>query len=275
MYVSLVDLLPFPFLLQSNNEPSVMCSIPLSLPLFLARKAFMLGLDLSSISRQRGIVEKLGDGRNSKLKVIGKKEVESSFYSQLVRGLEKSAGLDEELANEANKAAAAEKKRIAEEVASMLKLRVNINTGIAESVRDLVAALRAGAEIADVPICNCVLVAGSQHAVIAAEIIGMPCIFVRSRCDILSWSCIDDRFMDQRSMLIMYGIEMELCVLKLISTLFVIIRSVLDHVHVAAAAARLTSRAEFPSAVSVVDGFGNVGLTVSKLRSKLSTSSGA
>lgn len=100
----------------------------------------------------------------------------------------------------------------------MLKLRVNINTSIAESVRDLVAALRAGAEIADVPICNCVLVAGSQRAVIAAEIIGMPCIFVRSR---------------------------------------------------------LTSRAEFPSAVSVVDGFGNVGLTVSKLRSKLSTSSGA
>ncbi|KMS96631.1 hypothetical protein BVRB_8g201270 [Beta vulgaris subsp. vulgaris] len=164
----------------------------------------------------RSILEKLGLERMLKVKVIGKEEIEKSLYGQLLLGLGKFSGLDEELSNEASKAVAAEKKRIAEEVASMLKLQVDINTGTPESLREIVAALRAGAEKAEAPICNCVLVAGSQPAVAAAEVTGMSCIVLRNS---------------------------------------------------------LTSRAEFPSAIAVMDGFGDVDLTVSKLRLTLSRSS--
>ncbi|XP_021724796.1 uncharacterized protein LOC110692116 isoform X1 [Chenopodium quinoa] len=161
----------------------------------------------------RAIVEKLGPGRMLKVKVIGKKEIEESLYGQFILGLGKFSGLDEELANEASKAVAAEKKRIVEEVASMLKLRVDINTGTPESLREVAAALRAGAENAEAPVCNCVLVAGSQPLIAAAESTGMPCIVLRNS---------------------------------------------------------LTYRAEFPSAVAVMDGFGDADLTVPKLRLTLS-----
>lgn len=43
------------------------------------------------------------------------------------------------------------------------------------------AALRAGAEYAEVPLHRCVLIAGSQSGVDGAERIGMPCIVLRSR----------------------------------------------------------------------------------------------
>lgn len=161
----------------------------------------------------RAIVEKLGLERMLKVKVIGKKEIEESLYGQLVHGLGKFSGLDEELANEASKAVASEKKRIADEVASALKLRVDINTGTPESLREIVAALRAGAENAETPIRNCVLVAGSQPLIAAAETTGMPCIVLKNS---------------------------------------------------------LTYRAEFPSAIAVMDGFGDADLTVSKLRLTLS-----
>lgn len=49
------------------------------------------------------------------------------------------------------------------------------------SLQTVVAALRAGAEYADVPIHNCILVAGSQTGVAAAERISMPCVVLRSR----------------------------------------------------------------------------------------------
>ncbi|KAF7852181.1 hypothetical protein BT93_L5341 [Corymbia citriodora subsp. variegata] len=112
------------------------------------------------------------------------------------------------LAKEVAKAASAEKQRIAEEVASMLKLSVEIDTTSSESLEKIVVALRAGAEFAGVPVCRCILVAGSQSGVAAAERIGMPCVVVRSS---------------------------------------------------------LTSRAEFPSAKAVMDGFGGADLTISKL----------
>ncbi|KNA18002.1 hypothetical protein SOVF_074770, partial [Spinacia oleracea] len=129
----------------------------------------------------REIVEKLGVERMLKVKVVGKKEIEESLYGQLILGLGKFSGLDEELANAASKAIAAEKKRIAEEVASMLKLRVDINTGTPERLREIVAALRAAAENAVAPISNCVLVAGSQPLIAAAETAGLPCIVLRNR----------------------------------------------------------------------------------------------
>jgi len=44
-----------------------------------------------------------------------------------------------------------------------------------------VAALRAGAEYAGIPVCNCVLVAGSQSGVAGATQVGMPCVVLRSR----------------------------------------------------------------------------------------------
>ncbi|XP_056692752.1 CBBY-like protein isoform X4 [Spinacia oleracea] len=161
----------------------------------------------------REIVEKLGVERMLKVKVVGKKEIEESLYGQLILGLGKFSGLDEELANAASKAIAAEKKRIAEEVASMLKLRVDINTGTPERLREIVAALRAAAENAVAPISNCVLVAGSQPLIAAAETAGLPCIVLRNS---------------------------------------------------------LTSRAEFPSAAAVMDGFGDADLTISKVRLALS-----
>ncbi|XAR59390.1 hypothetical protein NMG60_11015216 [Bertholletia excelsa] len=128
----------------------------------------------------RSIVEKLGDNRISNLKIVGNEEMEQSFYGKLVLGKGVSSSLDEQLAKEARKAASAEKQRIAEEVASMLKLSVNIDTSSTESLQKIVATLRAGAEYAEVPVPKCILIAGSQLGVAAAERIGMPCIVLRS-----------------------------------------------------------------------------------------------
>ena len=52
------------------------------------------------------------------------------------------------------------------------------------------AALRAGAETAGVPVYNCVLIAGSQSGVAAAERVGMPCVVLRSRL-IIVFSILD------------------------------------------------------------------------------------
>nr|GEW07849.1 haloacid dehalogenase-like hydrolase domain-containing protein At3g48420 [Tanacetum cinerariifolium] len=157
----------------------------------------------------RPIIEKLGKDRLSKIKVIGKLEAEQSLYGQLVLGKGVSSSLDEQLLNEARKAASTEKQKIAKEVASMLKLSVDIDTTSSEGMQKIVTVLRAGAEYAEVPVPNCVLVAGSLPGVAAAEQIGMPCVVLRSR---------------------------------------------------------LTSRAEFPSANAVLDGFGAPDLTISRLR---------
>ncbi|CAN6553546.1 unnamed protein product [Malus baccata var. baccata] len=51
----------------------------------------------------RSIVEKLGQERVSKLKIVGDKEVEQSLYSQLVNDTGLSSGMDEQLAKEAIK----------------------------------------------------------------------------------------------------------------------------------------------------------------------------
>ncbi|GAV86417.1 HAD_2 domain-containing protein [Cephalotus follicularis] len=128
----------------------------------------------------RSIIEKLGLERIPKVQIVGNEEVEQSLYGQLVLGKGMSLGLDEQLAKEARKAASAEKQRIAQEVASMLNLKVDIDTSSPESFDKIVAALRAGAEFAGVPASNCVLIAGSNSGVTAAERIGMPCIVLRS-----------------------------------------------------------------------------------------------
>ncbi|XP_062096611.1 CBBY-like protein [Humulus lupulus] len=159
----------------------------------------------------RSIAEKLGNERVSKVKIIGNEEVEQSTYSRLVHSKQFSSGLDEEIAKEAKKAVSAEKQRIAEKVASTLKVSVDIDTSPSESIEKIITALRAGAESAGVPVYNCVLVAGSQSGVAAAERVAMPCIVLRSS---------------------------------------------------------LTSRAEFPSAKAVMDGFGGADLTIFKLRQK-------
>ncbi|KAK4779204.1 hypothetical protein SAY86_006732 [Trapa natans] len=103
----------------------------------------------------------------------------------------------------------AEKQRIAEEVASMLKLKVELDTSSSESIQTVVAALHAGAEFAEIPLYQCVLVAGSQSGVGGAQQIGMSCVVLRSS---------------------------------------------------------LISRAEFPSAKAIMDGFGGADLTISRLR---------
>lgn len=52
----------------------------------------------------RSIIEKLGHERISKIRIVGKEEVEQSFYGQLVFGEGVSSSLDEQLAKEARKA---------------------------------------------------------------------------------------------------------------------------------------------------------------------------
>ncbi|KAL5716032.1 hypothetical protein ACHQM5_017772 [Ranunculus cassubicifolius] len=113
--------------------------------------------------------------------IIGKEEVEGSFYGQLVLSKSESNSLEEQLAKEARKAALAEKYKVAEEVASMLNVSVNLGgSTTTESSEKFVATLRAGAECADVPVQNCVLVAGGQSGLAGAGTIGMPCVVLRS-----------------------------------------------------------------------------------------------
>ncbi|KAF7803958.1 CBBY-like protein isoform X1 [Senna tora] len=157
----------------------------------------------------RTIKEKLGNDRSLKVIIVGNKEVEQSLYGQLISGSVLPSGLDEELAKEAKRAVSAEKLRIAEEVASLLKLSVEIGTDLSENLEKIVATLRAGAEYAGLPVCNCVLIAGSKSGLAGAELVGMPCVVLRSS---------------------------------------------------------MTSRAEFPSANAVLDGFGGADLTISRLR---------
>ncbi|KAL1320559.1 hypothetical protein HN51_065237 [Arachis hypogaea] len=128
----------------------------------------------------RTVKEKLGNDRSIKVITVGNTEVEQSLYGQLVSGKVISSGVDEELAKEAKRAVSAEKQRLAKEVASMLKLSVEIDTTLSESIDKIVAALRAGAEYARLPVCNCVLVAGSQTGVAGANRVGMPCVVLRS-----------------------------------------------------------------------------------------------
>ncbi|KAE8719980.1 Haloacid dehalogenase-like hydrolase (HAD) superfamily protein isoform 2 [Hibiscus syriacus] len=122
-----------------------------------------------------------------------------------------SASLDEQLAKEARRAASSEKQRIAEEVASLLRVSVNIDTTSSKSLEKTVAALRAGAAIAEVPVYFCFLIAGSKSGLAAAEQIRMPRVVLRSS---------------------------------------------------------YTSRAEFPTANAIMDGFGGADLTISKLCQK-------
>ncbi|KAL5975688.1 hypothetical protein ACLOJK_020014 [Asimina triloba] len=146
----------------------------------------------------RAVIGKLGHERISKIIIVGKEEVEGSFYGQLVLGKGVSSTLDEQLAREAVKAASVEKQRIAKEVASMLKLSVDIDTIPAESLDKIVATLRAGAESACLPVSNCILIAGSQSGLLGAERLGMPCVVVRNsftaRAEFSSANAVMDGF---------------------------------------------------------------------------------
>jgi len=50
------------------------------------------------------MVKKLGPERTSEIKIVGKDEVEGSFYGQLVLGKGVTSSLDEQLIKEAQKA---------------------------------------------------------------------------------------------------------------------------------------------------------------------------
>lgn len=132
---------------------------------------------------RRFIADKLGPERISKVKIVGNEEVERSSYGQIILGIGKGllSGVDEQLAKEAIKAVSAEKQRIAEEVASILKLKVEIGSGLHENLPKTIAALHAGSEYAGVPVNNCVLITGSQSGVAGAERVGMPYVVLHSR----------------------------------------------------------------------------------------------
>ncbi|KAF3674154.1 putative haloacid dehalogenase-like hydrolase domain-containing protein-like isoform X2 [Capsicum annuum] len=140
----------------------------------------LTGYCKSGEKQVRSIIEKLGNDKMAKIKIIGIDEVKRSSYGQIVFGEGVTSDLGEQLAKEARKAVSAEEQRIAKEVASMLKLTVDIDTTSSEGLQNVVAALRAGAEYANVPVDNCVLVSGSLPGVAGAERIGMPCVVVRS-----------------------------------------------------------------------------------------------
>ncbi|KAM1761917.1 hypothetical protein TB1_004528 [Malus domestica] len=146
----------------------------------------------------RSIVEKLGEERVSKLKIVGDKEVLQSLLNQPVNDLGLSSGMDEQLSKEAIKAVSAEKQRFTKEVALFLKLIFDIDTRPPESLEKIIAALRAGAEVAGLPVCDCVLIAGSQSGVAGAERVGMPCVVLRSsltaRAEFPSANAIMDGF---------------------------------------------------------------------------------
>ncbi|CAN6553548.1 unnamed protein product [Malus baccata var. baccata] len=128
----------------------------------------------------RSIVEKLGEERVSKPKIVGDQEVLQSLFNQLVNDIALSSGMDEQLSKEAIKAVSAEKERIFKELALLLKLILDIDTRPPESLEKIILALQAGAEVAGLPVCNCVLIAGSQSGVAGAKRVGMPCVVLRS-----------------------------------------------------------------------------------------------
>ncbi|CAM6088400.1 unnamed protein product [Calypogeia fissa] len=128
----------------------------------------------------RLLVDQLGGERSRKIVFVGKAEVENSSYGQLVFGEGASSSLDEQLAVAASRAVAAEKQRIAEEVASLLKLSVEIDTSFTQISKKSIATLRAGAEVAGVDVDHCILLASGLSGSQAASQIGMPCAVVRS-----------------------------------------------------------------------------------------------
>jgi len=128
----------------------------------------------------RSLIAQLRQEQMEKIKIVGEAEVESSAYGQVVLGAGAVAGLDEQLALEAAKAVAAEKQRVAEEVANMLAVSIEVDTNFTQTSRKMIAALRAAAEIAEVDMDQCLLLAGTQSGPQAASRIGMPCVVVRS-----------------------------------------------------------------------------------------------
>ncbi|CAM6094884.1 unnamed protein product [Calypogeia fissa] len=127
----------------------------------------------------RLLVDQLGE-RSRKIMFVGKAEVENSSYGQLVFGEGASSSLDEQLAVAASRAVAAEKQRLAEEVASLLKLSVEIDTSFTQISKKSIATLRAGAEVAGVDVDHCILLASGLSGSQAASQIDMPCVVVRS-----------------------------------------------------------------------------------------------
>ncbi|KAL8151663.1 hypothetical protein V2J09_021471 [Rumex salicifolius] len=192
--------------LRPGVEKFIDDAISEGIPVAVLTSSSNLGEKLARVT-----VERLGQERISKIKIIGNQEVEKSSYGQIVFGQLGLSGIEDEIASEASKAVAAEKKRIAEQVASRLQLRVDFNELTAESMQKIVAAIRAATEYAGVSVPNSVLVAGTRSTIAAAERVGMPYVVL---CN------------------------------------------------------SLTPRSAFPSAKAVMDGFGDVDLTVSKLRSK-------
>jgi hypothetical protein len=80
----------------------------------------------------RSLIAQLGPERESLIKVVGEAEVKSSAYGQLVLSAGTTDDIDEQLSIAASKAVLAAKQRIAEEVASILKVRVEIDTNFTQ-----------------------------------------------------------------------------------------------------------------------------------------------
>ncbi|KAL2629009.1 hypothetical protein R1flu_013695 [Riccia fluitans] len=128
----------------------------------------------------RILANKLGEERARKIRIINEEAVLKSAYGQLVLGEGIASDFDEQLAAAAARAVAAEKQRLAEEVASLLKLSVEVDTTFSQTSKKAVAALRAGAEVAERGVDRCILLASGHSGAQAAQKIGMPCVVVRS-----------------------------------------------------------------------------------------------
>ncbi|GMN60302.1 hypothetical protein TIFTF001_029398 [Ficus carica] len=166
----------------------------------------------------RSITEKLGDERVSKVKIVGNEEVEQSLYSRLIppplKGKYSPPWLKIfsvlcHIQSHPKHHMYGYPNNVSGELIKSVVSRKTLMTNTC--LEKIIAALRAGAETASLPVYNCVLVAGSQSGVVGAERVGMPCVVLRSS---------------------------------------------------------LTSRAQFPSAKAILDGYGGADLTISKLQQK-------
>lgn len=128
----------------------------------------------------RLLLQRLGPERAAAVVVVGQQDMVDSDYGQLTLGGGAYAGVEEALAAQVNTAVAAEKQKVAKEVASMLRVSVELDTGSTEGTKRAVAALRAAAEMLGVPSPSCVLLAGSHAGSQAAISAGMVCIVLRS-----------------------------------------------------------------------------------------------
>lgn len=117
------------------------------------------------------------------LLVVGRKEARESAFWQVAgegQGREPRS-LEDALSMELAEAVAARKQLVAEQVARVLRVRADVDTGsLGVQGAEAVAAMRAACELRELPLSRVVVLAGSQTTVQVAIRAGIPSVAVRS-----------------------------------------------------------------------------------------------